>query len=672
MMFDEIERKSICRVNYDNEGKKWLLRIGDIENSVIEEFIFREDLPRVFDNRPRLFCKDGPEDEGTIGIWDWTAVPRDTDNEKDYVTAVYSVNEQPIEVFEIGSVSNESELISILREGITYSPCCEKVIFCFPTRNRYYSGFLCDRKKLYFDDNRCFLSEDVILLPLCDFAESDIFRFQSKQFIKNINKRFSYKNRVVKSPHEIVKEAILQRASWSVMKGRGISRKEWQQFREFIGEVTDDSLLTDIAASCECTIDEAREYVKSFIKISEERINREDIDIQILGEVVENNADLKARCEQLVADKWEEEHQLVVDEKRRELSEIEASMARGQEETNRLQNEILKLEQRKQVIVAEIENQEKISAEVGVKIKKKIEEAQNDVAEFISNISIYTGPARNVSIPNGNSACSLYEDGSDLYDGECDSWKEILESVEDELAEAGIANTYRFSFGAFLYSAYKNQASLLLAGPNGESIANAFSIGAFGKTAGVLECFGAYNKEAIDHMLQSEDEVVIIKNPFACEWINHICDLFLPQTKFYFLLTPFAEDLMIEPSSLYNYFMPVLTEGIIQKAPRNEFVGKKRSDKFVDYQKEEPKTIQEGIANSLNMGMLIKDRFQRVLTDMHVLDINASVVEDFMYSIYPYAYVTNKGTAIKEKIASEKQIDKDMRNYIMVQLGIEE
>ena len=49
--------------------------------------------------------------------------------------------------------------------------------------------------------------------------------------------------------------------------------------------------------------------------------------------------------------------------------------------------------------------------------------------------------------------------------------------------------------------------------------------------------------------------------------------------KFIFAIYTFAEDLKIEPRSLYNYFLPVLTELIIDKRPARNFTVKYFSDK---------------------------------------------------------------------------------------------
>ena len=120
ILSDEVERKTLCRVSYDYDGKRWLTRLGDIENGIILRFNFDDTQPQIFDNRTRLFWKDGPEEEGAVGIWDWSAVPNKS-SDTDYVRTTYSLTEHPIEVFEVPSVTTNNELIIKLKEGIRLS-----------------------------------------------------------------------------------------------------------------------------------------------------------------------------------------------------------------------------------------------------------------------------------------------------------------------------------------------------------------------------------------------------------------------------------------------------------------------------------------------------------------------------------------------------------------------
>ena len=286
--YEDMECKSIGIIVHDNQGRLVISRMGDIEeDGSISPFFVNKEFPPIFNNRNQIYWKDGPTEEGLVGIWNWTAVPRTNDSEKDYVEAHYSANEQPIEVYELSSVNTEKALVKKLVEGIQFKPCCQKVVFCFATSNRYYSGVLCEVSSLETYSNELKLSKDVIALPLCDFTKDDLFSYKSLKFIKYIGKTFSSKKYFVKSLFDIVKEAILRRSSWNVLKARGLTRNDWRKLKDFLTEISDDSLYADIAMDCDCSEDEAKMYVEKFISVSKEHIMREDIDIKVLEEIVE-------------------------------------------------------------------------------------------------------------------------------------------------------------------------------------------------------------------------------------------------------------------------------------------------------------------------------------------------------------------------------------------------
>lgn len=76
-----------------------------------------------------------------------------------------------------------------------------------------------------------------------------------------------------------------------------------------------------------------------------------------------------------------------------------------------------------------------------------------------------------------------------------EDWNMTLDSIEDELIEAGVMATFARPMAAYLYSAYLIGSDLLLTGPNAEAIAQAFSCAVTGKLAQKLQYKNAPNLE---------------------------------------------------------------------------------------------------------------------------------------------------------------------------------
>ena len=90
---------------------------------------------------------------------------------------------------------------------------------------------------------------------------------------------------------------------------------------------------------------------------------------------------------------------------------------------------------------------------------------------------------------------------------------------------------------------------------------------------GVLYNHVARNHNDTDReVLLSEDEIVIVKNPFAAEWVDDVIHMVEESNKFFVLVTPFVEDLLIEPKGIFNYVQPLFTESFVSYRARKKYL----------------------------------------------------------------------------------------------------
>lgn len=133
-------------------------------------------------------------------------------------------------------------------------------------------------------------------------------------------------------------------------------------------------------------------------------------------------------------------------------------------------------------------------------------------------------------------------------------------AFEDEL---GIESGTIEKFALYMRAAFDNKTPLLLAGPKGREIADAFSTALTGKTAAVFDCAAVKILDDLKVIEVVDDPIVAIINPLAPNFIAYIPEIVGIKNKFIVALHPFAEDLKLEPRGLYNYFLPVFTELLI-------------------------------------------------------------------------------------------------------------
>lgn len=298
MRIERVERTSVCEVIQDyNTGQMWLSRLADIENNKIVRFIFDEAEPWFFDNRNRLYLKDGPNDKGRVGVWYWTATPRDTDYEKDFIDCSFVSDIIPIEIIEINDTPTIKELSDRLKNNIPTTNSGLHVLYCCSNniRKNGYSGVLIEPYQLATDGGRARLKEDVISLPLYSIEIVDTIRTEGHIFLKTFELPEPKDSLLVKSPYEIIKDTILRRSSWSAMKSAGMTKGEYKRLKSYLTAIPEEDVYQEIANVCGLSVSAAKEQVDGFVQNVTSYLGLEDIDTKILYSVVEHNDELRKK-----------------------------------------------------------------------------------------------------------------------------------------------------------------------------------------------------------------------------------------------------------------------------------------------------------------------------------------------------------------------------------------
>ena len=116
----EYDHISLCEVQpRDMSGYILMLRLADISNGVIRKYYPIEDSPKTFDNRDRIYRNGGPDKPGTIGVWNWSAVPNKFDPEKDYINSQYNSSISPIQIILVQDCDSLDQVIEKVKKGIT-------------------------------------------------------------------------------------------------------------------------------------------------------------------------------------------------------------------------------------------------------------------------------------------------------------------------------------------------------------------------------------------------------------------------------------------------------------------------------------------------------------------------------------------------------------------------
>ena len=242
-------------------------------------------------------------------------------------------------------------------------------------------------------------------------------------------------------------------------------------------------------------------------------------------------------------------------------------------------------------------------------------------------------------------------------------WEEMLDFLASLLYGAGVAQDYALSLGAFLYASYLQGAPVLLAGPNGEAIAQAFSAVLFGKLPGELDLSRPYHPEEVARLSAPKDAMIVVRNPFVPEWSDALVSLLLPPKKFFVLVTPFAEDLLLQPKSWQSYCVPVLTEPFIDMMPSGNYEAGRPLPEFLDFEMEEG-LITNPLFKEFRLMPFAKQRLTGILSYASFMAREEGDDSIYLYGLLPHAFMEGKGEKL-EKLLEEGSISPNMRELLL-------
>ena len=479
---------SLCQLaGYNSYNVLYANRLADVNSmGAINSFISDPFQEKKFANRDRLYPQGGPTEIGQFGIWQWSSEPNYADPSKDFLKYNYDPDLIPTEIIYLSECHSLDDVIQQLKTGVKNDPVSEKTIFAVLYDNGVIQGVCCTKSQLEANDGMVKLNEQVTAIPVYQFEEKNCIQIANKVFFNNISLGKPVKIARIKDSFDIIRQIILENINWTSFKQRGVNKAEWRNYRAYIEELHSADIIERISKECLCSEKEAEELLREFTDRAAQYIAGDSIEDEVLLSVISVNADLMERCKGLITIDWQEENRQKIDEADRDIQDKTGQIESLSAESLKIENNIENLTKTKERIEKEISEKEKLAADVQSNVETIIAKAQEHAAEFMASMAfVNTTGSTPAAVEKSNSSC--FTSGKTLQSEqaeEYDNWKDLIDTLSDNLVEAGVRNDYSESFAAFLYSAYMNHLPLLLEGPNASEIADAFSAALVGKTAG--------------------------------------------------------------------------------------------------------------------------------------------------------------------------------------------
>ena len=668
---------SLCQVYMDDRGQSRLERLMDVADGRLSDG-FSPDAPEYF----RLYQKDGPNEEGAIGIWDWKTVPNKRDISRDYIVTAYHASAQPIEVIVCRDCPTVAELLDRLKRGIAGIFHSDRILFAVDTGD-LLEGIYCDRINSTFYAGKVTLASEQIKLPVYAIERGAILRVRDLSFLSRTGLGIPRRLMQAKDPIGLVREIVLRRATWPVLQQRGFLRKEYQKMKDFLSGLPTADLYDEIRQACDCTEKEAEGYLAALISRSDASISGATMENDVMAQIIRNDPRAYRESLDVLRQDWEKENRDAKQEAEKALSKLREEEADCAERVKERKREYDQLGDRIAEAENRIQSQKQLADEVEGYVKDKIGQARKNAAEFIAeNAFIYPadpswmGTPEKVQGPGEDRTrernaffseeCELKTEDPDSYDDP----EQLLQTIQYELLEAGASEALAADLAALLYSAYINRIPLLLAGPNGREIASAFVASLRCAKPAVLSCEGPFDRVVLSACEKAEGDTVVIEDFFQPEWKEKIVRLISRRDKMYFLIHPFAEDLTIEPRGLFHYCVPVLTEQFIVSAPSGDLVGGRSTENYVPYTSEGGERRYGKLLDAMRVRSLARENVQQIIADMHTLTRKEEADPDHILVLYPLAYVLGETTRWAEYLdTDEKKIGASTREMFSRMIG---
>lgn len=641
----------------DNDGNKLLWRLADVrDDSKLSVPQKTNPNGTNFENRDRLFGKDGPDKIRTIGIWEWIARPNRNDSNKDFIESKYNRELSPIRIVDF-NVKSIEEVVYILKQRNIIFPCYCDTLFCYKSKPKELTGVLLRANEFEIVDNHIQPHSDVYVLPCHTILLEECHSCKCKKEALSFLKKFSIdkpsKYIAIVDINKLVRDLVLNRATRKTfLENIGGTRADWQNCRKLLEKICEDSLYDEVAQKLKCTEDKAKQAVVGFIQRANEFIESGDIDEEILAQIAMRHDEFRAQREKIIETKWEEANASMI-----------ANVKAAEDKVQKLQEECAEKEKERDNLIAEIDKYEALGKDTLEAIRQKITDAQEDMAGYIAKLSLFLPHTRPVFSPGQQKSAWRYVYSSDELCADCDieetrTWQDEVNVIHQNLANSlNIAPEFVTMLSAFLYSSYINNVPMLIVGPCGPDIADLLSVSLFGSGAGRLIFGDERDDEIVEKIQGYKERILSIQNMFGKGWSDELPQAFCKLRKTVIWTHPYVEDMLVEPKGLYNYMLPVLSESFIGAMPPSDLtlISGKRPADFEAYK---PKGACRHIKTLRRLGLskLLTKQLELVLSDaktmLNIVDQDKDRDKDieFLFATIPFCVLTGRIDVLKDAV----------------------
>lgn len=171
----------------------------------------------------------------------------------------------------------------------------------------------------------------------------------------------------------------------------------------------------------------------------------------------------------------------------------------------------------------------------------------------------------------------------------------------------------------------------------------------------MLCCESSYTRQAVEKIGNDGEDIVIINNLLTSGWMNRLPEILAKKKILYIATHPYAEDIQVEPKSLYGFMLPLFTEFFVDKKATGTYFGGYFSDDFKAYSAAKGTHRELAVLPKFELSSLVRNQINNLVTTMHNIYPAATVDDDFLFGIFPIAYASMAMNELSEAIADPQK-----------------
>lgn len=376
---------------------------------------------------------------------------------------------------------------------------------------------------------------------------------------------------------EVIRQFFVENLTKKTLETASVTRTERQRFMDILSKIDLHSMAAALAEYLGCDEDTAKQEIDAF----KERVDSVDIlddNDDLLNKIFETNPEFKQKCLAAGEARWKQSNEAIVahekekvdkrideedsrlklklEENQTAIDELDCKLKTKQDELSKLEEDCEEQDKRKKELEATIPETQ---TAVAGKLKELRDNLPAAFAEFTLLRHIFGLSEKPETTCETGFCCASPGEGEIVA---LENVEAAVRLLRENLRAVGLSGTKTEIASVWLTACAIYRTPLFLVGQTAESFAAAIAASFFGVHPAVLDCSTPNVLATENALLSAKPPVCIVRSPFAPDWIGRLsglCERSSGKTMF-LCVTPFHEDLSLEPRSLYSSFLPFFTD----------------------------------------------------------------------------------------------------------------